>query len=237
MIYHIAICDDEPADVKYLSALVSKWADAAGNATVIDAFPSAEAFLFRYTEGKAYDVLLLDIEMPGLNGMELAKKIRKSDEELAIVFITGYSDYISEGYDVSALHYLLKPVDEQKLFVCLDRAVQKKKTAPPLLLIECGGERLRLLQSEIVYLEAFAHSTVIAVEGQNFETGESIGSLEKRLEPTLFVKPHRSYLVGLKHIEKIGKTELTLDSGARIPVSRRLYADVNRAFIRFFRGD
>lgn len=233
----IAVCDDDAAQTEYISALVKKWAAQRKLDAAVENYGSAEAFQFAWSAEKNVDILLLDIEMPGLNGMELAKEIRKSDDELAIVFITGFSEYISEGYDVSALHYLLKPVDEQKLFACLDRAAQKKKTAPPLLLIECGGERLRLLQSDIVYLEAFAHLTIIAAERREFEIGESIGSLEKQLEAALFLRPHRSYLVGLKHIEKIGKTELTLDNGARIPVSRRLYTDVNQAFIRFFRGN
>ncbi len=77
-------------------------------------FPSAEAFLFHYAEDKSCDILLLDVEMGAMNGVELAKRIREENDALQIVFITGYTDYIAEGYDVSALHYLVKPVSREK---------------------------------------------------------------------------------------------------------------------------
>lgn len=88
-------------------------------------FSSAEASIFHYVENKEYDVLLLDIEMGNMDGVTLARQIRKSNKNVQIVFITGYSDYIAEGYDVEALHYLMKPLKDEKLFDVLDRAVNK----------------------------------------------------------------------------------------------------------------
>lgn len=237
----IAICDDEVSQTKYLSSLVKKWAENSGSVTdghaAVEVFRSAEAFLFAWSGDKTYDVLLLDIQMPGKNGMELARTIRQSDEDLAIIFITGFSDYIEDGYEVSALHYLLKPVNEEKLLSCLDKANRRMKTEPPTLLVECGSETLRICQDEIVALEAFAHTVMITTIHQSFEVSTGIGELEKMLDQRLFVRVHRSYLVGLRFIQKIGRTELTLDNGAIIPVSRRLYKDINRAFINFYRGE
>lgn len=88
-------------------------------------FSSAEAFIFHCVENKEYDVLLLYIEMGNMDGVTLARQIRKSNKNVQIVFITGYSDYIAEGYDVEALHYLMKPLKDEKLFDVLDRAVNK----------------------------------------------------------------------------------------------------------------
>ena len=109
--YRIAICDDSRADAEYLSALVREWAQ--GQAVQLQRFPSAEAFLFRYEEEKDYDLLLLDIEMGNMDGVSMARAVRKENESVQIVFITGYSDYIADGYDVGALHYLLKPVKKE----------------------------------------------------------------------------------------------------------------------------
>ena len=81
---------------------------------LVETFSSAEAFLFRYEEDKTFDFLLLDIEMGGMDGVTLARQVRRDSEDLQLVFITGYWDYIGEGYDVSALHYLLKPVRQDK---------------------------------------------------------------------------------------------------------------------------
>ena len=122
MDYHIAVCDDCAADADFAADCAAQWAQRLGYTAEILRFPSAEAFLFQYAEDKRCDILLLDVEMPGLNGVELAKRIRQKNKALQIVFITGYTDYIAEGYDVSALHYLVKPVSREKLFTVLDRA-------------------------------------------------------------------------------------------------------------------
>ena len=111
---HIAICDDEQAEIDYLSTLVNQWASRKGVAIQLNEFPSAESFLFAY-EGQHTDILLLDIEMGGMDGVTLAKKIRLMNKEVQIIFVTGYMEYIADGYDVEALHYLLKPVSEEKL--------------------------------------------------------------------------------------------------------------------------
>lgn len=104
MDYHIAVCDDCAADADFAADCAAQWAQRLGYTAEILRFPSAEAFLFQYAEDKRCDILLLDVEMPGLNGVELAKRIRQKNKALQIVFITGYTDYIAEGYDVSALH-------------------------------------------------------------------------------------------------------------------------------------
>ena len=99
----IAVCDDAEEDRTYVSGLVKDWAAQAGHQAEITAFSSAESFLFRYAEDKNWDILLLDIEMGAMDGVSLAKRVRKDNEAVQIVFVTGYSDYIAEGYEVAAL--------------------------------------------------------------------------------------------------------------------------------------
>ena len=125
MAIHIAICDDQRKDSEYISALVREWAEGQKIAVQLELFPSAEAFLFQYAERKDWDLLLLDIEMGNMDGVSMAKTVRRENEAVQIVFITGYSDYIAEGYEVAALHYLMKPVKPGKLFAVLDRALEK----------------------------------------------------------------------------------------------------------------
>ena len=127
MYYQIAICDDSKIDTQYITNFVKCWAQEANISVHIDAFPSAEVFLFHYEEKKDYDILLLDVEMGAMDGVTLAKTLRKENDTIQIVFLTGYSDYISEGYEVDALHYLLKPVQKEKLFSVLYRALDKVK--------------------------------------------------------------------------------------------------------------
>src|SRR5690606_34775940 len=109
MIYNLIICDDDKAEIQLLTSLVNKWSSATKRKTVTAAFGSAEAFLFRYAENRGVDILLLDIEMGKMNGVELAHRIRQDNESVQIVFITGFPDFMAQGYEVSALHYLMKP--------------------------------------------------------------------------------------------------------------------------------
>lgn len=111
--------------------------------------PPGESFLFRYEEKKDYDILLLDVEMKAISGMELARRIRRENDSVQIVFITGYPDYISEGYDVSALHYLMKPISAGKLSEVWTAQQKnekslKKQYSLPARAKRCGWGSLKL---------------------------------------------------------------------------------------------
>lgn len=232
---NIAIVDDEDAQALLLSKQVKQWAAENNKQIYISTFPSAEAFHFTWCENQGFDILLLDIQMKDMNGIELAKEIRKSDDKLTIIFITGLSDYIEVGYDVSALHYLIKPVKEEKLFFCLDKACAKLYRELPSILVVSKGEIIRILQQDLVYAEVFAHSIYLQTIKTGYDIKMSIRELEEKLDKTLFIRCHRSYIVGIKYIARIGKADLILDNEKTIPISRRLYQTVNQAFIGFFK--
>ena len=232
--YSIAICDDDLVDAKYISDLVTGWAN--GRTISLKTYPSAEAFLFQYEAAKDYDVLLLDIEMGAMDGIELAKQVRKSNQSVQIIFITGYPDHMSEGYEVSALHYLLKPVQKDKLFSVLDRAVENIVRQRKSEVFDTVGGQVKLYLDHILYAEAFLHSTELKTASESYSLNEPISKLEKKLGDG-FVRCHRSYIVNLKWISRISRNELTLDNGICLPLSRRLAEDVRRRFIAYYRGD
>ena len=154
---NFAICDDSVVDSNYVKELVTQWANDKKYQFNIDVFSSAEAFMFHYVENKEYDVLLLDIEMGNMDGVTLARQIRKSNKSVQIVFITGYSDYIAEGYDVEALHYLMKPLKKEKLYDVLDRAVNKIKQNEKHLVLNTFDEMIRIPLHEIIYINPLNH--------------------------------------------------------------------------------
>ena len=133
--YRFAVCDDSSADRAYVTALIEAWGCSRDILLQIEDYPSAEAFLFAYEGNETVDVLFLDIEMGDMSGVELAKRLRQMGAGLQIVFLTGYMEYIAEGYDVEALHYLIKPVAQEKLGAVLDRAVERLKTRENVLLL------------------------------------------------------------------------------------------------------
>lgn len=227
-----AICDDNETQLSNLRKLLNQWSETKDFVLNIDEYISAESFLFSYPD-KPCDLLLLDIEMKEINGMELARKLRSSGDMLPIIFITGYSEYMNEGYEVEALHYLLKPVDKEKLFNVLDRYV-KHRSMKKEILLQCQDETLHVSADEILYIEAQGKKTDLHLtDGRQLSCVLGINALKASL-PEDFTLCHRSFIVNIRYIKSIGKEELTLDSGYKLPVSRRLYREVNERFIDYF---
>ena len=229
MKYKVAICDDSDADRRYIMDMVRSWASAAGHEVQIDGFPSAESFLFRYAGESDYDILLLDIEMGAMDGVTMAKELRKSNDTVQIIFITGYSDYISEGYEVAALHYLMKPVNEEKLCLVLDRAAEKLAKNERVLNFEVSGEMVRVPIYQIRYADVLGN--YVTVHAQTDVTEKmTLGELEKQLEER-FYRVGRSALVNLTQISRVTRAEIRLNDGTAIPLPRGAYEGVNRAII------
>ena len=226
-----AICDDDSRQISALKAMLKEW-DSRLN---IAEYTSAEQFLFAYAD-KPCDLLLLDIEMGDMNGMELARRLRSKGDTLPIIFITGYSEFMQDGYDVEALHYLLKPVDKDKLFAVLDRYASRSSISRRAV-FPCGDESVCLNTDDILYFEAFGKKTQITLnDGKEILCSCGLSAAAEKAAGG-FVYCHRSYVVNIGYIRSISKTEVTLDSGRKLPLSRRLYDSVNRAFIDYYKEE
>lgn len=229
MNYKIAVCDDSDADREYIAALAADWAARAGHTAQIATFPSAENFLFHYAEKKDYDILLLDIEMGKMDGVTMAKRLRQENDSVQIVFITGYSDYISEGYEVAALHYLMKPIREEKLCSVLDRAAERISRNEKVLHFETGGEMLRVPVYQIRYADVSGNYVTLHARS-DVTVKMTLGELEGQLDER-FYRVGRSAIVNLTQISRVTKTEIYLSDGSVIPLPRGAYDGVNRAII------
>ncbi|MCI8386374.1 MAG: response regulator transcription factor [Acutalibacter sp.] len=152
--YRVAVCDDEGEQAEALQAAVAAWSRARGIPCNAQAFPSGESLWFAW-QGGAFDILLLDVEMGKTSGIELDKSLRAAGSRAEIVFITSHFEFAGEGYEVDALHYLLKPVSREKLFQVLDKAAARLSQEPPSLVITSGGERVKLYAPDILYVESF----------------------------------------------------------------------------------
>lgn len=229
MKYKIAVCDDSDGDRQYFADLAAKWATNTGRIVQTAAFSSAETFLFHYAEENDYDILLLDIEMGAMDGVTMAKKLRQDNDTIQIVFITGYSDYISEGYEVDALHYLMKPVKPEKLFSVLDRAAEKLSKNEKILNLELDGELLRLPVYQIRYADVRGNYVTIHAKEQ-YTVKKTLSDLLQALDDR-FYRVGRSAVVNLTCISRVTKTEIFLRDGSAIPLPRGAYEKLNRAII------
>ncbi len=224
-----AICDDEQDQIEYITSLVSSWGDKEGHNCDIRTFMSAEAFLCEYENDKAYDILLLDVEMKNITGIELAKHIRKDNNRAEIVFITSHFEFVSEGYEVDAIHYLIKPISLNKFVRVLSKAAEKLSVEPRAVVISCDGETVKLYEDDILYVESFLHYIIIYTKDKEYKIKESISVFKEKLSDD-FYRIHRSYIASLKHITRISRTSVNVRK-VELPLSRGKYNDINRAFI------
>lgn len=235
----IAVCDDEKAQLDYLTELIKKLANKHHLDADVETFVSAEQLLFEYPRENPFHLLILDIMMEKMNGMELAKQIRQQDRRAKILFLSGTKELVFEGYEVGAVRYLLKPLQEhlfEALLVEIFEEFEREKRENPYLIFQYQGETRKIHYDDIWYLEAKGHYLLLATEKENLEWKETFSKMTALLSHKGFYQTHRSYLVNLCFVEKINKTECILTNGMSIPVSRNQYQPFNEAFIDFYKG-
>ena len=226
---NFAICDDSIIDSNYVKELVINWSAKIKCQVNINVFPSAEAFLFHYEENKNYDVLLLDIDMGKMDGVTLARKIRSSNKSVQIIFITGYSDYIAEGYEVEALHYLMKPLKEEKLYDVLERALSKVIQNEKSIVLNLSDEIVRIPLHEILYIDVDRNYITVHAN-KDYIIKKTLSEIEKELDERFF-RIGRSAIVNLKFINRVTKQDVYLSNGVTLQLPRGIYEALNRAII------
>lgn len=231
----IAICDDEEVQRKLLKKYLLEWGKERRNRVEITSYSSAESFLFHWEDDREFDLLVLDIEMGSISGMDMAVRLRENEEEIPILFVTGYDSYMAQGYEVSALHYLLKPVHKEKLFSVLDK-LQKSKKVQEKIMLRMEEGNLAVAVPDIWYIEAAGHQCMLFAAGRQYTLRHSISEMKKMLSSQKeIVSCHRSYLVNLQHVSAIVKSEIIMDDSTRLPISRGAGKQVNEAFIRIYK--
>ncbi len=227
-----AVVDDDTLMVNHIVSLVREWADEKGISCRIDEYPSAEAFLFVHSDEKNFDILLLDIEMNGMNGVEMAKQVRLTDKLCQIIFITCYSDYIADGYDVAALHYLLKPQSKEKFCSVLNRAAEKLLENERAVTITSADGTVRIPMHEIRYIDVFGNYVTIHGK-EDYTVKKTLSEIEKLLDNRFF-RCGRGFIINLTCISRVTKSEIKLTDGSVLPYPKSSYEALNQAIIAYF---
>ncbi len=213
----IAICDDEPALTELVERLIGRWSGVHDRPCLVRAFASGEELLFETAGSYPFDLILLDIDLGGgnLGGLELAGRIRQTDGQVALAFLTNHPGYVFAGYEVSALRYLMKPVAEENLFPLLDLVLARIGRVSRYLVVAVDGELRRLEADSILFLEARGHTVLLETENGPVAVKEPLSALSRRLGED-FVPAHRSFLVNLRRVERVGRTECLLEGNRSV---------------------
>lgn len=228
----IAICDDEEKFGLQAKNMIEKLTHSLD--ICVDLFDDGKKLLDAFDQ-KPYDLLFLDIEMPKMDGITLAKELRKLSEDVHIVFLTGHVEYALEGYEVNALRYLTKPIKEEKLREVLRFVMDKSVSLNQLLIKEDGYERF-INVSDIIYLEAQNQYVMIYTVAGDFLVRHNIGDYEKELKNDGFYRVHRGYIVSLAKVKRLVKSDIILEGlngEVIVPVSRNSIKELKAALYAY----
>ncbi len=225
----IAICDDEERYRIELKTILNK---LLINADLnIDTFDDGNILADAFA-ASPYDLVFLDIEMPALDGITLAKKIRARSENVFIVFLTSHIEYALEGYEVNALRYLTKPVDIEKLKEVI-RYVQEKQGSSRQIIIKEDGEEILIDINDVIYMESMNQNVRIVTAKGEHVIRYNIGDFEEQLKNDGFFRIHRGYLISLSKVKKLSGNDVILDGGETLPVSRSNVKPLKEALYAF----
>ncbi|NLK88206.1 MAG: response regulator transcription factor [Clostridiaceae bacterium] len=230
----IAICDDDIRDLQQIASLLESYKRGRNAELSYASFQNATELLVSM-DSRDYDLLLLDMLMPGINGMQAAREIRERNSRVQIVFLTSSPEYAVESYSVRAYYYILKPASEEKLFPILDKLLDDLKKPEDALLIKTHARLFSLPYLKIEYIEVSAKKLYFYLtDGSSREVTGRLADFEQALlKRPGFIKVHRSYLVNLQWVKELRQGELITVSEKRVPVSRAAYTQVRTAYTQY----
>ena len=228
----IAICDDEELYRVELKTILDKLLINVDYN--IDTFDDGNRLVESF-KALPYDILFLDIEMPAVDGITLAKSLRAMSEKVFIVFLTSHVEYAIEGYEVNALRYLTKPVDIEKLKEVI-RYVQEKQGASRQLIIKEDGEELLININDVIYLESMNQNVRIVTTQGEHVIRYNIGDFEEQLKNDGFFRSHRGYLISLAKVKKLSKNDVIMEGDVILPVSRSNVKALKDALYTYVEG-
>lgn len=239
----IIICDDEEIQRVLLKSIIEEYAQVHSVGIETKEYNDADNLWWDLQSGLYADLLILDIQMKNMSGIELAHKMRDNKMFHQIAFVSGIKEYVFEGYDVNAISYLLKPYEKEQLFKIIDKAIKEMKIQNDFTILESGKEVFKIYHDDLIGIEALSHDTIVYLKLSN-NTNQKEVILKKGINevfdelnmPSL-LRIHRSFAVNMRNCLRITKTECIAEENHSFPIARGNYELCMQTFIKVNKGE
>ena len=232
----IAICDDNLNIVEEVRGLLDEYALSKNLSLDISTFNDGQAVL---ESDERFNIAILDVEMPGCNGIELGKILREKNRHIVLMYITSHKKYLDEALNLNAARFFEKPIDSKRFYDGLDNALKRIDNTTIKFFLKEDNASVRINANDIIYveIEPIGHrKTKVVTEEKTYISSNKIAFWEEHLISSLFVKTHKSYIINMEYITKYENNTLQLDGKYNIPISRNYQSSVHKAFIRYMTG-
>ena len=232
----IALVEDNELHRSQISDEIRKYFEEVGEVCELRVFDNGSDMLDHFEAVGGYDLLLLDIQLPGMDGVSVARQVRLRDEKVLIVFITSMTSYAVQGYSVHALDYILKPINRISFRRTLDHARDTfRQRKEHFIMVTTGEGLIKLDISQIHYIETEKHAIRIYYINGSFHVNDTMKSIEEKLKGAPFCRCNNCYLVNLAHVEKV-KKDYVIVAGHELAFSRLRYKSFMEALTNYMGG-
>ena len=234
VLIRIAIVEDEPTERDRIKVYLEEIAQEDQTQFDIEQYSSGMAFVMRGM--KDYDLVLMDIDMPNLNGIETAKALRKVDQSATLIFVTNMAQYAISGYEVNAIDFILKPVNRYSFAIKIKRAISRTaKKNDNAIQIKMDGTIFLVHMYQIMYLEVDGHYVIFHTTQGGYKEYTTLKLAQKRINSSHFVQCNQSFLINMKYIESVSRESVTV-GGTIIYISRKMKTEFMNAVLDFLGG-
>lgn len=239
----IVICDDEEIQCTLLKSLIEEYSQIHSMHIEVQEYNDADNLWWDLQDGLYADLLILDIQMKNMSGIDLAHKMRDHNMFHQIAFVSGIKEYVFEGYEVNAISYILKPYEKEQLFKIIDKAIKEIKVQNDFTILESGKEVFKIYHDDLIGLEALSHDTILHLKLSNNTTQKEIvlkkgiNEVFDELKISSLLRIHRSFAVNMRNCLRITKTECIAEGNHTFPIARGNYDMCMQTFIKVNKGE
>jgi len=232
---NIIICEDTAKDRDILCSHIEKYFSNNNRHAEISVYENGELFLADTVmlKSKARKIAFLDIYMNEINGIDVAKKIRETDEDMVIIFTTTSLEHGVDGYSVDAMQYLVKPVEYKKVEKVLNKCVNLFADSMRFIKVLSDRKTVKILLKDITLIEVFGHDCLIHTLSKIITTRRSLDEIERELNGDTFLRTNRSHIVNMRYIDDMAENDFLLANGVAVPISRNMKQSVKQAYKKY----